>query len=257
MMKSYPSINLFDVNISTINLAELFSEIKGAISMDQRLLIGNVNTYAMNLAWKNSEFINILGKFDILFCDGFGVKVGASLSGQHIPERFTPPDFINQLMELVRDLGGSVFLLGAKPGTTEKAAQTLENRIPGIKIAGTFHGFFDKTPDCPENESVIAAVNSSNPSLLLVGFGMPLQEEWITANWQNLNVPIAIMVGALFDTLSGNLPRGPRFLTDHGFEWLARLIIEPRRLWKRYIIGNPLFFLRVVKQRLTGKTKFE
>lgn len=249
-MRLYSSINLFGVEIDLITLNELLFEIKEALISNQRILVGNVNSYAMNLIWENSAFKEALGKFNIIFCDGFGVKLGATLTGQHITERITPPDFIHHLMKILKEVEGSVFLLGGKPGVAEKAASTLQMHTPGIKVAGTFNGYFDKTIDSTENQSVIAAINTSKPSILLVGFGMPLQEKWIVENWEELNVPIALMVGALFDTLSGEIPRGPKFLTDHGFEWLARLIIEPRRLWKRYIIGNPLFFWRILKQRL-------
>jgi N-acetylglucosaminyldiphosphoundecaprenol N-acetyl-beta-D-mannosaminyltransferase len=87
--------------------------------------------------------------------------------------------------------------------------------------------------------------------MLLLGFGMPLQERWLMQNWDCLDVRVALTGGAAFDYISGDLRRGPRFLTDNGFEWLARLFIEPKRLWRRYVIGNPLFLLRVLKQRLT------
>jgi N-acetylglucosaminyldiphosphoundecaprenol N-acetyl-beta-D-mannosaminyltransferase len=84
----------------------------------------------------------------------------------------------------------------------------------------------------------------------VVGFGMPAQEKWILENWNSLNVHIVFPVGAFFDYLAGDVVRAPRWMTDHGLEWLGRLLIEPRRLWKRYVIGNPLFIWRVLLQKL-------
>lgn len=97
---------------------------------------------------------------------------------------------------------------------------------------------------------VIEKINKVRPNILLVGFGMPVQEYWLQENWEKIDTNIALTGGAVFDYLSGELRRAPRWMTDHGLEWLGRLIIEPRRLWKRYIIGLPLFFLRVLLFKL-------
>ena len=92
------------------------------------------------------------------------------------------------------------------------------------------------------------------PDILIVGFGMPLQERWLMQNWENLDARVALTGGAVFDYVSGEVRRGPRVLTDNGFEWLARFLIEPGRLWRRYLVGNPLFLWRVLQQRLRRKT---
>jgi N-acetylglucosaminyldiphosphoundecaprenol N-acetyl-beta-D-mannosaminyltransferase len=133
----------------------------------------------------------------------------------------------------------------------KKAAARLKERYPNLKIAGIHHGYFDRTPGNPENEAVLREINAAKPDVLLVGFGMPLQERWLMQNWDKVDARVALTGGAVFDYVSGELKRGPRILTDNGFEWLARLLIEPQRLWRRYVVGNPLFLLRVLKQRLT------
>jgi N-acetylglucosaminyldiphosphoundecaprenol N-acetyl-beta-D-mannosaminyltransferase len=138
----------------------------------------------------------------------------------------------------------------------EKAATRLKERFPDLDIAGAHHGYFDKTAGSLKNEAVIQEINAVRPNILIVGFGMPLQERWLMENWNCIEANVAIVAGAVFDYVSGELHRGPRWLTDHGLEWLARLIIEPRRLWRRYLIGNPLFLARVIKQRL-GLLRFE
>ena len=95
--------------------------------------------------------------------------------------------------------------------------------------------------------------NRYGPDLLIVGFGMPLQERWIEANWPALSTRIALPVGAAIDYLAHETPRAPSWMTNHGLEWLGRLLIEPRRLWRRYLIGNPLFVARVVAQWLRSR----
>ncbi len=141
--------------------------------------------------------------------------------------------------------------MGAKPGVTAKAATKLKERHPNLQIVGTHHGYFDKIPDSAENEAIIAQINAVKPNILILGFGMPLQEKWLLENWDKIDANIALTGGAVFDYISGELQRGPKWMTDNGFEWLARLLIEPKRLWRRYLLGNPLFLYRVLKQRIS------
>jgi N-acetylglucosaminyldiphosphoundecaprenol N-acetyl-beta-D-mannosaminyltransferase len=98
-------------------------------------------------------------------------------------------------------------------------------------------------------------INAAKPQILVVGFGMPRQERWLMENWDRVDANFALAGGAVFDYFSSRLRRGPRLLTDNGFEWLARLLVEPARLWRRYLLGNPLFLLRVLRQRLSPEKK--
>lgn len=248
-----PCVNLLGVTIDPLSLQDLLGRIEQALRANQRLLIANVNTHALNLAAEHPDFRTFLNRADIVFCDGIGVRLGAWLTGQRLPHRYTPPDWIDELCRRCRDGGHSLFLLGAKPGVAEKAAGILAARWPGLTIAGAQHGFFDKTPGAFDNERVVAQINEARPQMLLVGFGMPLQEEWLDANWPRLDVNVALTVGALFDYVAGEVPRSPRWMTDHGLEWLGRLLIEPRRLWRRYLVGNPLFLWRALGQRARGQ----
>lgn len=254
-MKPYQSINLFGVSISKIKLNEMMQEIRTAVHQHTKVLIGYVNISSMNMAYELPDFRSNLEKFNIVYCDGFGVMLGARLMGEALPERFTAPDFIDDVMQILIETDGGVFLLGSKPGIAALAGAELVKRNPGLKLSGTHHGYYDKTPGSQENESVVSQINTAAPALLLMGFGNPLQEEWILQNWDKLDVPVALMTGAMFDTLSGTTPRAPKFVTDHGLEWLSRLLIEPRRMWRRYLVGNPLFFLRILIQKLGGNKR--
>jgi N-acetylglucosaminyldiphosphoundecaprenol N-acetyl-beta-D-mannosaminyltransferase len=240
------SVAILGVNVHPIPLARLLADARTNLKSSRRMIIGNVNIHALNLAFERLSFREALNSFDIVFCDGFGAKLGAWLTGQYIPERYTPPDFIHILMQIVREQDGSVFLLGAASGVAERAAQSLVLQTPGLRIAGIHHGYFDKTPGSTENQAVIGQINTVQPSLLLIALGMPYQEEWLAENKSHLKFNVAMTVGALFDTLAGDIPRAPRWVTDYGLEWLARLLIEPRRLWARYLLGNPLFFWRII-----------
>jgi N-acetylglucosaminyldiphosphoundecaprenol N-acetyl-beta-D-mannosaminyltransferase len=175
--------------------------------------------------------------------------LAARLLGRRIPERITYADWAWRLAAFAEAEGFSVYLLGARPGVAQEAARRLQARYPDLEIVGVHHGFFDHAAGSLENEAVVREINDARPDILLVGMGMPLQEYWLMENQDRLQGGVVLTGGAVFDYVSGGLRRGPRALTHSGFEWLARLLVEPRRLWRRYLIGNPLFLLRVLRQR--------
>jgi N-acetylglucosaminyldiphosphoundecaprenol N-acetyl-beta-D-mannosaminyltransferase len=243
------SIELLGVSIDTLSLAALLDQIAVTAVAGRRLVVMNVNAHALNLAVELPKFRAILNSADIVFCDGYGVKLGALLQGKRIPHRYTPPDWIPCLANLCVTHNLSLYFLGAKPGVAQTAALRLQRKHPGLRIAGSQHGYFDKRPNSPVNAQVLEHINDSAPDILIVGFGMPSQEEWVADNWANLNVRVVLTAGAVFDYLAGSVLRAPRWITDAGLEWLGRLVIEPRRLWRRYLFGNVYFIWRVLLER--------
>jgi len=206
------------------------------------------NVHVLNVAYHNPELRRILNGADLVYCDGAGVKLGAHILGKDLPERMTGADWIYDLCQSCQKTGITLYLLGGEPGVAEEAARVLTTRYPGLNVVGTHHGHYDH--DGPENDAVIAEINALHPDILLVGFGTPLQEKWIDRHFERLQVPVVWAVGALVDFVTGKKPRAPRWMLDHGLEWLYRLWMEPGRLWKRYVVGNPLFIWRVFMQRL-------
>jgi N-acetylglucosaminyldiphosphoundecaprenol N-acetyl-beta-D-mannosaminyltransferase len=204
----------------------------------------------LNLAYNDAGLRDLLNGAEVVFCDGYGVMLAARILGRRIPERITYADWMWRLAAFAASEGFSLFFLGAEPGIAQRAAERLEDLYPDLNIAGVHHGYFDHAPGSPENEAVVEKINAATPDILVLGFGMPLQERWLMRNWDRVDARVALTGGAVFDYVSGELRRGPRILTDNGFEWLARLLVEPGRLWRRYVVGNPLFLLRVLRQRL-------
>jgi N-acetylglucosaminyldiphosphoundecaprenol N-acetyl-beta-D-mannosaminyltransferase len=244
-----PEIRIQGVKVNPITKDELNLYI-GQLSMaGNKALVLNVNVHALNLAHRDSDFRRLLNHAEIVFCDGAGVMLAAKLLGHHIPERITYADWTWDLAEYAEQHDLSLFLLGAKPGVAIKAGESLQRRFTKLKIVGIHHGYFDRTSGSAENEAVIRQINQARPNILLTGFGMPIQEHWLAANWSRLEANVALTGGAVFDYLSGDLRRGPKWMTDNGLEWAARLMIEPQRLWKRYIVGNPIFLWRIICER--------
>ncbi len=219
----------------------------------------NVNAHCLNLCYGDPALRGLFHRADVVFCDGAGVVLAARILGRRLPPRITYADWIEDLAALAAAENYSLFFLGARPGVAAEAAENLRRRHPALKVVGVRDGDFDAETGGPENEAILAEIRSANPDILLVGLGMPLQERWLMANLHRLDVGVALTGGAVFDYASGRLRRGPRLLTDNGLEWLARLLVEPHRLWRRYLLGNPLFLARVLRQRLAesfrGKLK--
>ncbi len=242
-------VTMFGVNIDALPLSDVLASIERTVDTKGHSIVTYVNAHGMNLAYTLPWFRVFLNRCEIVFCDGYGVILGAKLLGYSIPERYTPPDWIGELVERAAKRNYSLFLIGSMPGVADKAAQQLKSQFPYIRIAGTHHGYANKRPGHPENEAVLQKINAAKPDILVVGFGMPLQEQWLDNNWQRIDAHVALTVGALFDYMTGEVWRAPRWITDNKLEWLARLVVEPRRLWKRYVLGNPLFLLRILEER--------
>jgi N-acetylglucosaminyldiphosphoundecaprenol N-acetyl-beta-D-mannosaminyltransferase len=246
-------MQILGVGIDAYPLDDLLARIDEILRGEQRAVIGYVNAHALNLAYKDARFRHFLNAAEIVFCDGFGVRIAAWLLGYPMPPRYTPPDWIKQLAQICAQRSYSMYFVGAQPGVAEKAAILLRETYPGLNICGVQHGYFDKSPYSTENARVVAEINRLVPQILVVGLGMPAQEYWIEDHWAELKVNIALPVGAMFDYISGEMQRAPRWMTDHGLEWLGRLMIEPRRLWRRYLLGNPRFIYLILREFILEK----
>ena len=248
-------MNVLGVGVDPVSVAELQARILSIVRERGHALVLHVNAHALNLCYRDPGLRSFFDSAPVVFCDGAGVMLAARILGRHLPERITYADWMWRFASFAEEKDLSLFLLGARPGVAERAADKLLARYPNLKVTGVHHGYFDCTAGAPENEALLDEINAVRPDVLLVGFGMPLQERWLMQNWDRIDARVALTGGAVFDYVSGELRRGPRILTDYGFEWLARLLIEPGRLWRRYVLGNPIFLLRVLKQRLSREVE--
>lgn len=241
-------IDVLGVQIDTLPMDELVEEICLNARKGNREIVSHANIKALNLAYEIEWFRQFLNGCDRVYCDGMGVRLAAHFLGHPTIPRYTLADWIWPLVERAARENLRFFFLGNPPGVARQAAQILVQQIPALRIA-TQHGYFDKMSGSPENEAVLENVNKSGADILLVGFGMPDQERWLSENWSLMRISVAITCGALFEYISGDLRRGPRWMTDNYLEWLARLLLSPRRYTGRYIRDIPLFTIRLLKQR--------
>jgi len=197
------------------------------------------NADCLNIAYKNARYAGILARADAVWADGVGIAIGARIVHTPVHGNVNGTDMLPFLCRR----GWSLYLFGAAPGVAEKARERLSAEFPEARIVGVDHGFC-RTPE--EEAAVIARINAAKPDILLVAMGVPRQEEWIFNHRAQLVCGVAIGVGGLFDFASGRIPRAPLWMRKLRIEWTYRLYNEPLRLFRRYIIGNPVFLWRAV-----------
>jgi len=245
-MSTQSRVNVFDVPVDPLQWPDLLQRVEDAIRLNRRTRIMYVNVHCLNVSRRNRAYRRILNRADTVYCDGTGVVWGARLLGQTLPGRMTGADWIIDLCAHCEQAGYGLYLLGGEPGTAEGARNVLCERFKRLRIVGTQHGFFH-AHEAPE---VIASITRAKPDILLVGMGTPVQEQWIDSYGLQLDVPVVWAMGAVMDFVTAKVPRAPRWMLDHGLEWLYRFMIEPKRLWRRYLLGNTIFVLRVLWARL-------
>lgn len=216
-----------------------------AASARRSMLVVNANAHMVVLSQRQPWLRQLFDAAEIAFCDGAGVQLATLLLRGRLLNRTTPPEWIDSVL---RALGpsGSVFWLGGSADAVSRAAARCEQRF-GVRTAGAQHGYFDAGHGSPDSLAVVRAINASQPSLLLVNMGMPRQELWLWQHWPLLDPVVAVTAGALVDHAAGTVRRPPRWVADLGLEWLIRLLREPRRLWRRYLLGLPVFGFHVLR----------
>jgi N-acetylglucosaminyldiphosphoundecaprenol N-acetyl-beta-D-mannosaminyltransferase len=215
-----------------------------------------VNAHTLNLAAGDPQYRAILNSGYFVFGDGTGVRWAAKLQGVRHCDNLVGTDFTPLLLQSTANRGYSYFMLGGDEQTIRSAAQYAQKMFPGWTLSGYHHGYL-KTLDM--TLSVIEKINAARPDVLLVGMGNPLQERWICQNQSRLQVPVCMGIGGLFDYWAGNVSRSPQWLRNIGHEWIWRLYQQPRDKMHRYLVGNPLFLARIIREHLSKRKtgKFE
>ena len=241
-----PSSSIFDIPVDLAPPVDLLTTVSSWASDGSPRRVMYVNAHVVNRSRNTPGLADALRRADLVYCDGYGVRLAARALHRDVPHRMTGADWIWGLAALCELAGQSIYLLGSEPPTAHQAAERLRHWYPQLDVAGSHHGYFEVgSPHC---ERVIEDIVQRRPQIVLVGMGTPKQELWADRYADELGGAVEWTVGALFDYVSGHTPRAPRWLADNGLEWIFRLAIEPRRMWRRYLIGNPVFLSRVLAE---------
>ncbi len=241
-----PSSSIFDIEIDLAQPEEMLTTISRWAAAGHARRVMYVNAHVVNQSRTTPGLATALKRSDLVYCDGYGVRLAARALNRPVPYRMTGADWIWDLANLCELAGQSIYLLGSEPPIAREAAARLKRFYPQLDVIGAHHGFFDL--DSPHNDRVIEHINEHPARIVLVGMGTPKQELWVDRYADQLDGAVVWTVGALFDYVSGHTPRAPRWLSDNGFEWIFRLAIEPQRMWRRYLLGNPVFLSRVLTE---------
>lgn len=243
-----PEARVVGVRVDALDVDGLLDQVGAAVRERSRLKIAYANVHVVNVAETDAELAAFLEGADVVYADGAGVVLGARLLGADLGARMTGADWIWPFASRAERCGWRVGWIGGEYGVAAAAVRALQARHPGLVVPLVRHG----RPRGDEGERRLDEdLIDAKLDVLLVGMGTPLQERWVAQRRAGLDVPVVWCVGAIADFVSGRTSRGPRWLFERQ-EWLARLIIEPRRLWRRYLVGNPRFLWAVLRQRRRG-----
>jgi len=213
-----------------------------------------VNLDFLRLAHENKEFRGIINRSDLAVADGMPLVWASRWMGAPLPERVTGVELVDRMCELAARKGYSVFLLGGADGVADGAADVLKARYPGLRVAGTYSPPMGFGAD--EDHKMVEMLRAAQPDMLLVAFGAPKQDNWIAAHRHELNVPVAVGIGGVFNFLTGRVRRAPSWMQRTGLEWFYRFAQEPTRLWRRYFMMDMpimvLMLLMVLQSRVRG-----
>lgn len=237
----FATFNLLGVRVQAITSRDLLDIISEAVRYQAKYVVANHNMHSLYLWHHDSNMRELHARADFTHGDGVALIAlfrlfGGRLTREH---RITYVDFLPLLAKEAVTQGWRIFYVGSKPEVAENGETSLRERYPGLEIR-THHGYFDTHG--AENEAVLSKIRAYAPDLLMVGMGMPRQEAWVNENLNRITARTIFCAGCLMDYVTGEVPTCPRWLASIGFEWLYRLVSEPSRLWRRYLV-EPWFIL--------------
>jgi len=241
-------IEILGIPVANASMDEALAAILSEIDGGGPAHVCFTNPHCANLAQRDPQYLESLRRARLNLVDGIGMKVAGSLLSQPLKENVNGTDLFPRLCTALAERSGSVFLLGGKPGVAEDVGAWIASHAPGLQVCGMQHGYFEED----EEERVVAAIAAARPDVLLVAFGVPRQDTWLATHLPATRARVGMGVGGLFDFYSGRMPRAPQWLRELGLEWAFRLYQEPGRMWRRYLLGNAIFVVRVLWQRLRG-----
>jgi len=255
VIKNTPRFQVLGVQVDAVQIPDVVSQMEEWIR--EKTECHSIAATGMNgivEAQHDCEFKQILNETDLVVPDGMPLVWLGRRHGHVLPQRVYGPDLLLAFCEKTAGQGYRHFFYGAErgPDVPERLAETLKNRFPGTIVAGTYSRPLQRL-NLEQEEEVISAISSAATDVLWVGLGELRQVRWMHKHKHQLNVPVMVGVGAAFDMLSGRKRQAPRWMREHGFEWLFRLLQEPRRLWRRYLICGTQFLVYLFLESLRLK----
>jgi len=248
-------VNVLGVGVSALTMPQAVAVIENWIAAGDRQYVCVTGVHGVMESQDHPELRDIHNRAGLVTPDGMPLVWVSRVQGYRYVERVYGPDLMLACCEASVVRGYRHFFYGGAPGVAERLAHRLQERFPGLRVAGTWCPPFGE-PTLGEDESAIDRISAANPDIVWVGLSTPKQERWMATHVGRLRAPVLIGVGAAFDFNAGLKRQAPRFVQRAGLEWLFRMACEPRRLWRRYLRSNPRFLWRIVLQ-LSGMVRYD
>lgn len=243
-------IEIFGVPVHSVTMGETVDFICGRLERNCFTQHCVVNVAKLVNMRKDPELDASVRECDIINIDGMGVVLGARTLGHDVPERVSGVDLFHELLAMSEQKGYSVFLLGAKDEVVSETARRVQQQYPELKLAGYHHGYF-----WDDEEATVERIRASGAQLLFVAITSPKKENFINKWRDRLGVTFVMGVGGTFDVVAGKVRRAPLWMQKAGLEWFYRVLQEPGRMWKRYLVTNSVFAWLLLREKLRFKPK--
>jgi N-acetylglucosaminyldiphosphoundecaprenol N-acetyl-beta-D-mannosaminyltransferase len=234
-------VELFGIVIHNVTMDEAVDGIAGWLTGSGRHYVTTPNVDHVMRLQRDPGFRQIYRNASLVVADGMPLIWASRWLGKPLKERVSGADLLPKVCEATAQLGKTVFLLGGKDGIAERAARNLQARFPSLRIVGSYGPPVGFESNEAENQRIVRAINEAQPDVLFVCLGAPKQEQWVARYLQQLHIKVALCVGAGIDYAAGTLKRAPQWMQRVGLEWAWRLLQEPGRLWRRYLVTDLAF----------------
>ncbi|WP_201288887.1 WecB/TagA/CpsF family glycosyltransferase [Erysipelothrix anatis] len=244
-------LQIFNTHVNNLTMDETILRVEEIVKRGVPTQHVVINASKVNLMREDARLTEIVNSCELINADGASILWAAKQFGFELKERVTGIDLFQNLLPIAEKKEYSIYLFGAQQKVVSKVSDMIREQYPEIKIVGTRNGYFNEE----ESDSIVESIAASGADMLFVAFSSPMKEYWISENLEKLNVPFIMGVGGSFDVLAGVTDRAPIWMQDSGLEWFYRFIQEPRRMWKRYIVGNFKFVMYTKKMARLNKRK--
>ncbi len=231
-------MKFMNIFINNLSMEEALTEIDRLIQEDKCSFVVTPNVDHIVQIEKGSVLADAYKCADLILCDGKPLIWISKYYGIPIKEKISGSDLFPEVCRMAAQKGYTMYFLGAAEGIAAKAAEVLIGRYDGLMIVGTYSPPYGFERDQEEIKKIISQIHDASPDILILGLGTPKQEEFIMNYRKKIGVPVSLGLGASFDFVAGNVKRAPKWMSDHGLEWLFRITQDPKRMVKRYLVDD-------------------
>lgn len=242
-------IKFMNTEIDNLTMQEALEEIDNLIQTKKGAYVVTPNVDHIVQLDRGGEIVDVYKNADLILTDGKPLLWISKWYGTPIKEKISGSDLFPRLCDMAAKKGYKMYFLGAAEGVAAKAAENLKNRFKGLQVVGTYSPPFGFEKDHEEMEKIKGMIKEANPDILIVGLGCPKQEKFMYHHSKELGVPVSLGLGASFDFEAGNIKRAPKWMADHGLEWLFRITQDPKRMAKRYLVDDLKIFELALKYK--------